>query len=57
MGREPDAAEIRGPALEAQVGLALVLPPVPVRVVARDGPTWPVVFEQTARWVEAGAFL
>ena len=30
---------------------------MPVQVVARDAPTWRVVFEQTVRWVELAAFL
>ncbi len=57
MGRDPDAAEIRGPALELLVAPSVILRPVPVRVVARDAPTWRVVFEQTERWVELAAFL
>ena len=57
MGRESDAAEIRGLALESRVVPSLVLRPGPVRVVARDAPTWRVVFEQTARSAELAAFL
>jgi hypothetical protein len=57
MGREADAAEIRGLALESQVVPSLVLRPVPVRVVAQDAATWRVVSEKTARSVELAAFL